>query len=207
MASKNRKRKSKFVWTKELIFLLVAIVVMVAAAVVVNLPTSAEKQLEKYNTAITNYNSQNSTSYSTLPTDNVFREISHDALANEKNKDDYTYVFYGVTNNAVFLENLSAINSAATNYEIKTVYIYLATWYDEATDKDTISFREELTKKEAAFKDKNEDQDEFDMSVYPTLLVFKAGKLVFNTQTYQNASTASDYSWSMYINKAMTLGK
>ena len=66
MASKSKRNKIKFKWTKELIFLLVGIVVLIVAAVIINLPTSASVTLEKYNTAISTYNSENSTSYNTL---------------------------------------------------------------------------------------------------------------------------------------------
>ena len=47
MASKGRKQKVKFQWTKELGFLIGALVVIIAATIILAIPTKAEK-LENY---------------------------------------------------------------------------------------------------------------------------------------------------------------
>ncbi len=205
MASKNRKRKNKFVWTKELIFLIAGLLILIAVAIVINLPTSAEKSLSKYNTAISDYNSANSTQYQTLAKDNVFREIDYNGLLNEKTKNEYVYVFYGTLSNGTYLEQLSNINTKAKDCEVKTVYLMFADWYENATDKESLTFITELEDREEKLSSGRTEHDKVSLADYPALLVFKDNKLVYNTQTYQNASSGDDYNWNMYINKAFTL--
>ncbi|MBQ9449320.1 MAG: hypothetical protein IJU60_05545 [Acholeplasmatales bacterium] len=205
MASKNRKRKNKFVWTKELIFLIAGLLILIAIAVVINLPTSAEKSLSRYNTAITTYNTDNSTSYTTLPKDHVFKEIDYNGLLNEKTKNEYVYVFYGSLTSGTYLEQLSNINTKAKDCEVKTVYLMFADWYENATDKESLSFITELEDREEKLSSGRTEHDKVSLAAHPALLVFKDNKLVYNTQTYQNATSGDDYNWNMYINKALTL--
>ena len=210
MASKSRKNRVKFKLTKELIFLLSAIVIIIVAAIVWNLPTNAAVQLEKYNKAIQTYNTTNSTSYNQLTADHVYKEISLNGLKNKKNSDKYTYVWYGVLTDGSYLEQLQTINTTAKEYEVKTVYLFFATYVDSAdTDKrNSVAYRDELKAKEAKLNDKvNQDQDDFDMEIYPTLLVFKSGELIFNSQTYSESDNASEYGWKQYINKAFSYEK
>ncbi len=220
MASKSKRNKVKFKWTKELIFLIVGIVVLIVAAVIINLPTSASVTLEKYNSAITTYNSTNSTEYSVLPTNHVFKETSIESLDGTKQSSDYTYVFYGSLTNATYLENLSKVNALATEYDINTVYLWFAS-YVEDTDsetKATATYKKQVN----AYNDIiNENinslvadsnglftsQDNFDLEIYPTLLVFKSDALVYNSQTYSESNNASEYTWSAYINAAFKFAK
>ena len=66
MASKSKKNRVKFKWTKELLFLIGALLVMIVVTIVLAIPSRAEKQLDEINTAITEYNTANSTSYYTI---------------------------------------------------------------------------------------------------------------------------------------------
>ncbi|MGM9968995.1 MAG: hypothetical protein ACI35S_01195 [Anaeroplasma sp.] len=207
MASKNRRNKVKFKLTKELVILVVALLAILTATIIMALPSNAAKTLEKYNDAITEYNSANSTSYSTLPEEHVFKEISFEKLVNKKNSDEYTYVFYGSFSQGAFVENLSKINTQAKEHEIKTVYLFFCTWVEEQDDINSIDFNNEAKEKNALLNEsKDKSQDEFDMVdiTEPALLVFKSGTLIFNTQTYVDND---EYSWSNYINKALTLEK
>lgn len=220
MASKSKRNRTKFKWTKELIFLIVGIVVLIGAAIIINLPTSATQALEKYNNAITKYNTDNSTQYQVLPTNHVFKDTSIDSLKNDKKSDKYTFVFYGSLTNATFLENLSKINSLATEYEVSTVYLWYAD-YVETTDSDTKATASYKTKVNEYNDIINENinslvadsnglyasQDNFDLEIYPALLVFKSNSLIFNSQTYSESDSASEYTWTTYINSAFKYAK
>ena len=220
MASKSKRNRTKFKWTKELIFLIAGIVVLIVVAVVINLPTKASVALEKYNNSITEYNTANSTSYSLIPTKHVFKDTNIDYIKNDKKSDEYTYVFYGSLTNAEFLENLSKINTVALEYDVKTVYLWYAD-YVENTDSDTKATASYKTKVNeyndiineninSLVKDNSElyaSQDNFDLEVYPALLVFKSNSLVFNSQTYSQSDKASEYTWTTYINSAFKYAK
>ena len=203
MASKSKRNKVQFKLTKELIFLVVGILAIVAVTIILGIPSKAEKQLEKYNTAITDYNTANSTSYSLLGEDHVFVEIGHNSLGNKIGSEEYVIVFYGLLTEGVYLQNLASINAVAQDYEIDKVYLYFAEWVAGEEDQDSVEFRNALNEKEALLnKNVDEDQDDFDMTTYPTLLVYNSGELIFNSQTYSDNTT---YDWNMYINKALGL--
>ena len=220
MASKSKRNRTKFKWTKELIFLLAGIVVLIVVAIVINLPTKATVALEKYNNSISEYNTANSTQYSLLPTKHVFKDTNIDYIKNDKKSDEYTYVFYGSLTNAEFLENLSKINTIALEYDVKTVYLWYAD-YVENTDSDTKATASYKTKVNEYNDIINENinslvkdsdglyasQDNFDLEVYPALLVFKSNSLVFNSQTYSESDSASEYTWTTYINSAFKYAK
>ncbi len=76
MARTGRRTKTKFVIRKELIILILVIVAMIVTTICLSIPSAAEKRLEEFNTAITEYNTANSTSYSTLGEDSVIRKAS-----------------------------------------------------------------------------------------------------------------------------------
>ena len=61
MASKSRRNRVKFKWTKELFFLIGALLVMIVVTIVLAIPSRAERQLSEVNEAITSYNTDNST--------------------------------------------------------------------------------------------------------------------------------------------------
>ena len=204
MASKSRRKNQKFHWTKELIFLIAGIVVLIVVAIIVNLPTAQNKLLSELNTAITTYNSNNSTSYSTL------------SEAKKKKNSGYTYVLYGSLDNGTTLENLSSI--AAKVYDndyVSTVYFMKADFVIAANeDKDSYSesyeYHEKIEVMESKINDNVADSGEaglktsydLDLETYPALLVFKNDQLIFNSQAYQQDST--QYSWSNYISKAFS---
>jgi len=207
MASKNRKNKVSFKWTKELIILISAIVVLIVATIILSIPSSNERTVTKFNTAIQTYNTANSTSYSQIALDsNVIVEISHDDLFKKVNSsNDYIYVIYGSTNNGTVLEQLANINSTAKDAEIKTVYFYSSQWVEETENTDTETFQTKASLLENDFNASvDQDQDDFDLLKYPSFLVFKDKTLVFNSQTYADVDA---YNWYMYVQKGLLLSK
>ena len=212
MASKRNRKKVKFKWTKELIILLVALATLLTVTIILAIPSQDKKNLSKWNDAITAYNTENSTSYSTLAsTDNHLKEVggsdeSHFKKARDlADTEGYTYFFYGSLTNATFLEQLSKINTVADNYEIENVYVLYATFYEEAqadNETDTVSFKQKCDAYEDILNSgKNGDATEIDLTVYPALFVYKNNSLIFNTQVGKDSE---EYSWSIYIRKAFS---
>ena len=213
MASKSRRNKVSFKWTKELIFLIVFIVGMITITVVLAIPSNAKRTLNKYNEAITAYNTEKSTSYSTIPSENVFEEISggYDKqvsnLMSLVKESEYTYVFYGSLTNETFLEQMSNVNAIAQNYDVKKVYVFLANYVVDAEtngETSTSTYNNQIKAYNNILNEgRNADCKEFDMSSYPAFLVYKNGGLLFNTQVDED----NQYTWAQYLNKAFGIEK
>ena len=216
MASKSRRNKVKFKLTKELILLITCLIAMITATVIMAIPSRAEKALERYNTAITDYNTKNETQFAFLDKDNVFDELNFhenfsesDAknLADKLASDEYVYLFYGSLTNGEFLQNLSLINAVAKSNDVEKVYLAFSNFIDEADDKNSKSFiTETLNPIENTLNNKiaGYDGDDVDLTdtTTPILLVYKDGTLKFNSQTYKKNT---EYNWSTIINKAFTI--
>lgn len=214
MASKYKKNKVKFKWTKELIFLVLGLIAIVGATIALSIPTNKEKATTELNDAIYAANVQNSQSedqntqsisYTAIPNDNVFEAISHKKLVKEIASGEYVYVLYGSANSTVVLENVSKINTAAVAEEIETVYLYSSLWVEEAEDRDAEAFKEEKKAVEDELNaNKDKDVEDFSVLNYPALLVFHNGSLIFNSQQYDDLEYST---WSMYIQKALLISK
>ena len=216
MASKSKRNKTKFKITKELIFLISFLAAIIIATIILSVPSANARSLDRINTAITQYNSENSTSYSTLPKKNCFKELSNssnydtvvDKLVDAKSSSEYTYFVYGLLTNATFLEQLSVINQKAETYEVENVYIFYASYVKEAEDEattDTLSYKNKISEYEGKINsDVDKDIKSFELAKYPAILVFKDGKLVFNSQV---GNDSSEYSWSIYVNQALSIAK
>ena len=208
MASKSKRNKVKFKWTKELGFLLGSLLIIGIVAIILAIPTRSERKLEKINDSITEYNTANSTSYTTLPKNHVFKEISHSQLVNKKKSSNYTIVWYGSLSNGTYLEYLYTLNQLADTYDVKTIYLYYATFVEDATkdeETDTEAYKTQLKAKEDALNNnKAADAEEIDLENYPAIFVFKDGQLLFNSQVGNNSE---EYNWDIYFNNAFGLTK
>ncbi len=211
MASKSKRKKVKFKWTKELIILIAALVVLLTVTIILAIPSQDKKNLTKWNDAITAYNTENSTSYSTLGTEVHLKEVGGSDESHFKkaralaDTDGYTYFFYGSLANATFLEQLSNINKIAIDYEIENVYLLYATFYEEAQadeETDTVSFKQKCDSYEEILNSgKDGDATDIDLTIYPSLFVYKNNSLIFNTQV---GNDSDEYSWNIYIRKAFS---
>lgn len=209
MASKSKRNKVKFKWTKELGFLLGAIALVGAITLTLFIVKQVSgKDIKDVNEAIVDFNASESQSVYTLDTkNNVYKTISHDGLVSQKNSSDYTYVWYGTLTSADYLKNLSVINDLAEKYEVKTVYLYYATYVQEAINndtQDTETYKTTLKSMENQLNEGRVDAKAIDLDVYPAFFVFKDGKLVFNSQSKDESS---DYSWELIFTKAFSLAK
>lgn len=211
MASKNRRNKVKFKWTKELVFLILGLVTLITVTIILCIPTASHKTTTAFNEAIyaanlANSESENSTgtTYNLLPDENVYVELEFDKLSKKIGKEEYTYVLYGSTNSPIILQYLSTINTTATDLEIEKVYFLSSKFVEEAEDTLAEEFKSEQNKIEEKFNaEKDADVSEFSVLTYPALLVFNNNKLVFNSQGYED-----DYAtWEMFIQKAFYLAQ
>ena len=205
MASKRKKNRVKFKWTKELIILLVLIVAMIGATIALSFPTAERKRIDKYNNAITTYNTENNTSYSTLSDKERFRDISFSDLYKKKKSSSYTMVFYTTLKTGDFIAQMAKIDSLAEKFELKYIYILYASYVSDAsTDKkETKDYRDHLDDLEEEINsDVDKDQDPFDMETYPVVLLFKDNTLIFNSETYKDDTNSS---FALCITKAFSL--
>ena len=213
MASKSKRNRTKFKWTKELSFLVAFFAVIIVVTIVLNIVTSTGLA-KKLNTAINDYNTANSAQYNGVDEDkNVFVEISNsnydsvvDSIVAKAKSDEYTFFYYGSLSKGEFLENLSTINATADTYEVKTVYLVYSTYVEDAeknSETNTYQYRKQISTYEDKLNNKVKDNvEKFDMTETPTLLVYKSGELVFNSQ-----NESDQYSWTIYINQALSLPK
>ena len=205
MASKRKKNRVKFKWTKELIILIVLIVAMIGAAIALSFPTAERKRIEKYNNAITTYNAENNTSYATLSDKERFRDISFDDLYSKKKSSGYTMVFYATLKTGDFIAQMAKIDDLAEKFKLKYVYILYASYVSDASTekKETKDYRDHLDDLEEEINsDVDKDQDPFDMETYPVVLLFKDNTLIFNSETYKNDTNSS---FALCITKAFSL--
>ena len=122
--------KVKFTLRKELIFILAAIVLLVVATILLNLPTKEEKFLEKWNAA-----------GSTITENVIYEEVTFDelnAVLSAKGDNEHTYVLYASPSNAdsvsLFDQIYSIVTSVSEFEHITQIYLVdSGVEYDEAT--------------------------------------------------------------------------
>lgn len=215
MARVGKKSNVKFKLHKELIFLLVAIVAMIVTTIVLAIPSESKTTYDELNNAILAYNSTNSTSYATIEEDHVFdkAELKDIKKAIEKTEDgteesaEYVYVLYGSLNQATILQYLSVINTEAKQRERDVVYLYSSEKVETQEDLEEEKFVAALEKDEQVFNGSNNELvatgvDAVDLTVYPTLLVYKNGELIFNSTTVVEDGS---YNWNLLIVHAFSL--
>ncbi len=205
MASKSKRNRVKFKWTKELFFLIGFLVVLIVVTIVLAIPSRADRQLAEINEAITTYNTANETTYYPLSADNHISVLSHDDLVNKKNDSSYTIVWYGSLTDGSYLEQIYTLDQrvSASKNKVSQVYLYYNTFVEDAVKNettDTLSYKNSLRAMEDQLNDgKNPDAEAIDLSKYPSIFVFKEGKLVYNSQI---AGDSTEYVIAMQINKA-----
>lgn len=202
MARVGKRNKTKFVLCKELIILVVVLVAMLVTTICLSIPSAKEKELEEFNTAITTYNTANSTNYGLLDDEHVFKKIDLEDLEKEINdsKAEPVYVLYGSLENGTVLSYLSLINTNAKNRDVNRVYLYSSDKVEKQEDKDDEEFLAGIERDEKIFKE-NENY-EVDLLVVPAFYVYKNGELVFSSiKIDENGS----YNWHIMLNNAFSI--
>ena len=204
MARYGKRNSAKFVFTKELGILLGLIVAIIIATILLSIPNRTDRQIEKYNEAITEFNTLNSTSYSTITTDEiVYVDAEYEDFEEILSGEGTVYVLYGTLSLETIVSNFVTINAEAENREIETIYFlsseYVDTFEDDLEDDDDEDIFEatvEGYEKDIFNKNVLEGVEEVDLMQSGALLVYKDGQLVFNSASY------SDYNWTQIINQA-----
>ena len=208
MARYGKKNSTKFVFTKELGILLGLIVALIVATILLSIPNRTDRAIEKYNEAITEFNTLNSTSYATITTEDVvYKDADYEDLKEVLEGEGVVYVLYGTLSLDSIVSNFVTINSEAENREIETIYFvsseYVDTFEDDVEDDDDEDIFEatvEGYEKDIFNKNVLEGVEEVDLlTASGSLLVYKDGQLVFNSASY------SDYNWTQIINQAFQI--
>ena len=204
MARYGKRNETKFKFTKELGFLIGGIVAIIVATILLSIPNKTDRQIEKYNEAITAFNTANSTQYATITTEDVvYVDAEYEEMAEILKGEGTVYVLYGTLNLDTICSNFVTINDEAERREIEKVYFlsseYVDTCVDDEeddTDEDIFEATVEGYEKDIFNANVLEGVDEVDLMASGALLVYKDGQLVFNSTSY------TDYNWTQIINQA-----
>ena len=206
MARYGKRNSTKFVFTKELGILIGVIVVLIVATILLSIPNRTDRQIEKYNEAITEFNTANSTQYATITTEDVvYKDVEYEDMADILKGEGTVYVLYGTLSLDTICSNFVTINNEAERREIETIYFlsseYVDTFEDDEEDDDDEDIFEatvEGYEKDIFNANVLEGVDEVDLMNSGALLVYKNGQLVFNSTSY------TDYNWTQIINAAFS---
>lgn len=192
--------KVKFTLRKELLFILGAVVLMVVATLLFNLPNKEEKFLDKWNTA-----------GSQITENLLYEEITFEELEGKINSDEYVFVLFVNPNDATSVTLFDTVYQlAVSQYEIDKVYLVDAEFVmvDKDREEDA-EFDSELSEIEAKFKKQNEtDEDGNPVTItldqYPNFWVFQNGYLV--KEVNQDIVTAEG-SWESELRQVLNFSK
>ncbi len=163
MASRIRKTKFKFKWTKELVFLICGLLVMIIATIILALPTKQERFLNKW-------------SGTSLTKETVITEIKEEKLLDEINKNEFVFVFYGAPADSTSVTNIDIVEAQAQIFDIDKVY-----WLDGTeiyeTDDETKSTRDFKT----AINAREEKLQDVDLLTMGSFWVYQNGKLIVDS--------------------------
>lgn len=214
MARYGKRNNTKFVFTKELGILIGVIVAIIVATILLSIPNATDRQIDKYNEAITLFNTEHSTSYATITTDEiVYEDVVFEDMNEVLKGEGVVFVLYGTLSLDTICSNFVTINDEAERREVETVYFLSSEYIDSFVDDEEDEFDEEnfeVTVKgyeeilNGSSNSKVADGiDAIELNEIKTgaLFVYKDGKLVFNSTSY------TDYNWTQIINQAFQFSK
>jgi hypothetical protein len=204
MARYGKRNSTKFVFTKELGILLGLIVALIVATVLLSIPNRTDRSIEKYNEAITEFNTVNQTQHATITTEDVvYEDAEYEDFEEILSGEGTVYILYGTLSLESIVSNFVTINTEAENREIEKIYFlsseYVDTFEDDLEnddDEDIFEATVEGYEKDIFNKNVLEGVEEVDLMKSGALLVYKNGQLVFNSTSY------TDYNWTQIINQA-----
>lgn len=168
--------KVKFTLRKELIIILVAVVVMIVATILFNLPNKEEKFLEKWNAA-----------GSTITENMLYEEVDFEELEELVKANENVFVLFASTADANSVAVFDKVYSMALNtYEIDKVYLVDSEFVVGKDREKDAEFDAELKAIEAKFAGITLDQT-------PNLWVFRSGKLVAEANQDLIADKSNDW--------------
>lgn len=189
-AKGKRRNKVTFKWTKELIFFLVGMVVVLGIMIYCLIPTKERSFYNKW------YTSSNS-----LQLDNQFEEINYKQLKKKIDNKELVYVFYGLDTDDTsktnigtldYYTNLNKSSNSDTHFNVGTIYVYDATEASEL-DKDDDKKVAQFDEKEEYFNSIKSSNIKNDISLesYSQLWIFENGELVFSSADIADDSQAT----------------
>ena len=183
--------KVKFTLRKELIIILAAIVVLVVATILLNLPNEEEKFLEKWNNA-----------GAQITENRLYEEVTIDELTQilaSKKADEATFVFFATPDNADSVTYFTQVVNHANTHDVSKVYL-VDSAFAIGTREEGNDLDKQLSEIEAKFK---VDEDAtFKLDSVPNIWVFKGDVLVETVDDHEgktdkwNAAFASLFTYA-----------
>lgn len=155
--------KVKFTLRKELLFILAAIVIMVVATILLQLPSKEEKFNKKWN----------------LQDNMLYKEVSINDLDNvleDKKATDTVFVLFVLPKDSATSTHLTLIETIAEEFDVKRVYLVDATFATKGDREIDDKFNEKLEKIENQFT--NSDDVTITLDNVPNFWAFQDSKLV-----------------------------
>ena len=187
--------KVKFTLRKELIFILAAVVVLVVATILLNLPNEEEKFLSKWQEA-----------GSTITENTLYEEVSFDELRSildGKENNEYTFVYFATPSDSTSVSYFDTFVSVAQTYDVEKIYIVDSAFALEGDREEDADFDAKLKGIEENFK-AADGTTTIKLDSVPNLWVFN-GKVL--------EKSANDYSvddvinWNLVLTQMFAYGK
>ena len=177
--------KVKFTLRKELIIIIAAVVVMIVATILFNLPNKEERFLKSWNEA-----------GSTLTENLLYEEVSFEELEEVIAEDAYVFVLFASSADANSVTVFDTLYSLALNtYELDTVYLVDSEFVLGNDREEDSEFDAELKAIETKFADAEGNTITLDQT--PNFWVFRNGKLVAEANQDVIADQANDWSGAL----------
>lgn len=187
--------KVKFTLRKELIFILAAIVILVVATILLNLPNEEEKFLSKWQEA-----------GSTMTENTLYEEVSFDELKdvlNGKEAGEYTFVFFATPSNQESVTYFDTFVSVAQTYDVEKIYIVDSAFALEGNREEDAEFDAKLKAIEENFK-AADGETTIKLDSVPNLWVFSGNVLEASANDYEVNDAIN---WNLVLTQMFAYGK
>ena len=186
--------KVKFTLRKELVMILAAIVVLIVATILLNLPTKEEKFVNKWVEA-----------GAQITENELYVEVSFDELEDElsgKQAGEYTFVLFTTPSDADGVTYFNTVISLAELYGVEKVYLVDSEFVVGKDREEDSEFDAELKDIEDNFK--TEEGTELKLDAVSNFWVFNGDTLIDCVDNY----TANDTpNWGLALVQMLTYAK
>lgn len=186
--------KVKFTLRKELVMILAAIVVLVVATILLNLPTKEEKFVNKWAEA-----------GAQITENELYVEVSFDELQDElsgKQAGEYTFVLFTTPSDADGVTYFNTVISLAELYGVEKVYLVDSEFVVGKDREEDSDFDAELKDIEDNFK--TEEGTEMKLDAVSNFWVFNGDTLVDCTDNYAVNDTPN---WGLALVQMLSYAK
>ena len=195
MASIKKYSKVKFTLRKELIFILAAIVVLVVATILLNLPTKEEKFIEEWQEAGVSITKDN----------NIFEKVTFEELEKELNKkeaNEISFVFFGTSTDEESVTYFNTLLSLAELYNVEKIYFVDSAFMVDKDRETDAEFNQELTAIESKFV--GDADSKMDLDLISDFWVFQGKVLVEGADDYVLSGSIN---WSLALIQMFSYAK